>query len=574
MTKLEHRFGNDGAFWMSYEDFLRKYQTFHRTRLFTDEWKVTQQWATLKVPWTVDYHDTKFTFTISKPASVVVVLTQLDTRYFKGLEGQYIFDLAFRLHKAGEEDYIVRSHANYCMRRSVSAELDLDEVGEYSVLIKITAQRDFTALPVETVIRENAKERRDKLVRIGLAYDLAHAKGQVEETEGEKKSREKAEARAKAKERKGYKDKLMEEKKRRKRSMAKKTKKEKALRAKIQARQELKEKKQAEKKKAEEEAAGATKPSSEPLKTETEKTENAKTDDDQHNIFYETPSSFDELGNLSVPGSFPWPSIGDTLESSVVAAASSSRRSSRRSTNREPSPAPPGFSPAGYESRISFSQRDAAPLNDLEESDTDSCVSSVSSSTIDAEIARANAPPPPKPKEKEKKASSSESESENEFEKDPWNAVVVVGLRVYAKEKKIVKMEKERDRKEKEEEEEEEEEESENKEEAKGEAKEERKEEDDKDKESEKVEEDKKEETKDKNSAEKTDEKKDEDNGKAFEVSIRVVRPRTWEDGETSLDVDDSAIDATKNLDEAGYKKSQDKESVIGIHGRLGSVTV
>ncbi len=88
MVKLDHRFGNDGAFWISYEDLLRKYQTFDRTRLFDDSWKVTHHWATLRVPWTVEYHDTKFAFTIDKPASVVVVLNQLNTRYFKGLAGQ------------------------------------------------------------------------------------------------------------------------------------------------------------------------------------------------------------------------------------------------------------------------------------------------------------------------------------------------------------------------------------------------------------------------------------------------------------------------------------------------------
>lgn len=76
MQKLDHRFGDDGAFWISYEDLLKKYQTFDRTRLFTDDWKVTQQWTSLTVPWTVDYHNTKFSFTLEKKA-LVIVLSQV-----------------------------------------------------------------------------------------------------------------------------------------------------------------------------------------------------------------------------------------------------------------------------------------------------------------------------------------------------------------------------------------------------------------------------------------------------------------------------------------------------------------
>ena len=62
---------------MSYEDMLKKYQTFDRTRLFSDNWKVTQQWTSLSVPWTVDYNDTKFSFKLEKDAPVVIVLSQV-----------------------------------------------------------------------------------------------------------------------------------------------------------------------------------------------------------------------------------------------------------------------------------------------------------------------------------------------------------------------------------------------------------------------------------------------------------------------------------------------------------------
>ena len=102
-----------------------------------------------------------------------------------------------RLEKDGEQDYIVRSHGNYMMDRSVSVDIDL-EPGTYSVLMKITAKRDTSKSTPEQVIRESCRDRQEKLLQIGLAYDLAHAKGQIKETEDEKKVRLEREAKKKA----------------------------------------------------------------------------------------------------------------------------------------------------------------------------------------------------------------------------------------------------------------------------------------------------------------------------------------------------------------------------------------
>ncbi|OBT79564.1 hypothetical protein VF21_01271 [Pseudogymnoascus sp. 05NY08] len=627
MVKLDHRFGDDGAFWISYDDFLKKYQTFDRTRLFTDEWKVTHQWTSLTIPWSVDYNSTKFAFTINKPASVVVVLNQLDGRYFRGLEGQYTFELSFRIHKAGEEDYIIRSHTNYCMRRSVAAELDLDEAGEYLVLVKITAKRDFTALPAHTVIRDNAKDRRDKLLRIGLAYDLAHAKGHVEESEEDKKAREKAEARAKAKERKELKDKLTEKKKKKKRTEAKTAKRERARQNKAKARAEAREKKEADKKKLEGEAkkpeveavaeSGAEKSESEKADTDmadTEKTDTEKSGSEKavsENADSEKPSEKTEAKAVkdkdesTTEGADPThsqtPASSSTRQAITEAAldqlaaatgdSSRSARSTRKNADRGVSP----FKPAGSASRDKLNRREA-PIYDSDHSDTDSCVSSVSDSTIDAEIEKAKLPIPALTKEEKKDKKAADDESEDEFEKDPWNAVAVVGLRVYAKAKEV----------EKEDEVEVEVESSAGSEEAKVDSGEKEKEEavklEDKTKgDEEKVEEpteltqntesatkdtedapgETKEEkaetteivTEDKpqETAGKTDAKKEDP--QELEVSIRVIRPRTWEDGETSLDVDDSAMDATKDLVEEGDKKDSNKKVVIGMKGSLGAVS-
>ena len=201
MELLDYRFGDDGQFWISYEDLLHVYSRFHRTRLFGSDWQITQQWTTVDVPWSADYNKTKFSVTLTKRSPVVIVLSQLDNRYYRGLEGQYTFQLHFRLSIDGEQDYIVRSHGNYSMSRSVSTDLELDP-GTYSVLMKITARRYQDYNTAEDTIRQNVKRRQNKLIQIGLAYDLAHAKGEIRETEAEKQERQERELKNKAAEKK------------------------------------------------------------------------------------------------------------------------------------------------------------------------------------------------------------------------------------------------------------------------------------------------------------------------------------------------------------------------------------
>ena len=201
MELLNHRFGNDGQFWISYADLLREYSSFDRTRLFGSDWQITQQWTTVDVPWSADYNKTKFSVTLTKRSPVVIVLSQLDDRYYRGLEGQYWFELHFRLDKDGEHDYIVRSHGNYSMNRSVSTDLELDP-GTYSVLMRITARRYQDDDTPEDIIRKNVKLRQNKLIQAGLAYDLAHAKGEIRESEVEKQQRQERELKTKAAEKK------------------------------------------------------------------------------------------------------------------------------------------------------------------------------------------------------------------------------------------------------------------------------------------------------------------------------------------------------------------------------------
>ena len=177
IKELDYKFGNDGIFWMPYDDFLERYVQFWRTRLFTPEWNVSQHWTTVQVPWSGDYNDTSFEVEITEPTQTVIVLSQLDSRYFGGLTGQYSFQLAFRLHSAGESAYIVRGYSSG--DRSATAEVSL-EPGKYEVKMQVMASRDSTLPKVEDVVKQNWLSRRDKLIRIGLSYDLAHAKGQTD----------------------------------------------------------------------------------------------------------------------------------------------------------------------------------------------------------------------------------------------------------------------------------------------------------------------------------------------------------------------------------------------------------
>ena len=183
MQELGHKFGSDSVFWMSYKDFLRKYQYFDRTRLFhhQPEWVISQEWTSLDVPWRTDYQE-KFRITLTEDSPVVVVLSQLDDRYFKGLEGQYQYTLQFRLHELGSqdpEDYIVRSHGNYLMNRSVSVELKTLKSGKYSVFVKVHATRNLKKSSAEDVVKKICREKKhnEKLLQVGHAYDVAHSKG-------------------------------------------------------------------------------------------------------------------------------------------------------------------------------------------------------------------------------------------------------------------------------------------------------------------------------------------------------------------------------------------------------------
>lgn len=392
MIKLNHRFGDDGAFWISYDDLLRKYQAFDRTRLFSAEWKVTTLWTTLSIPWTLDYHDTQFSFSLAKSGPVVIVLSQLDDRYYRGLEGQYRFTLNFRLHKAGQEDYVVRSISPYCQRRSVNVELELD-AGEYTVLLKINAIRIMEILPIEEVVRNNARGRRDKLVAVGMSYDLAHSKGKVVETGAERKAREDGEKAKRDKEKRDLKQKLMEAKQREYYFDLKELAKRRERAAEAKAKKESKKAKASEKAKS--------RCADVPSQSTIEKHIQIQISDQKdHQLDPHSATSADSGSDTS----FKTPSTG------------SGESSLEKDSDAKPAPLP------------------QLTQDEDSSSDDDSDISSpsdISDQELEYQLdSRARLPPPLPPAQQ---PPANKVEPEDEFESNPWNAVATVGIRIYYK---------------------------------------------------------------------------------------------------------------------------------------------
>ena len=77
LKKLNHTFGDDGVFWMSYQDMLETFLFLHRTRLFDEKWTVVQQWTSVNVAWVSGYLNTKFVVEVKKGGMIVIVLTQV-----------------------------------------------------------------------------------------------------------------------------------------------------------------------------------------------------------------------------------------------------------------------------------------------------------------------------------------------------------------------------------------------------------------------------------------------------------------------------------------------------------------
>lgn len=368
-------------------------------------------------------------------------MIKLDDRYFQGLEGQYIFNLHFRLEKEGESDYIVRSHGNYFMRRSVSTDIEL-EPGTYSVLMKITAKR--WAIPdrpmPEQVIRERCIQRHDKLIQIGLAYDLAHAKGQIKETEKEKVLRKQQE------ERKKVADKVKQRKELREQKF-----KDWQIRQRQKARDNRHAQRRVERrrKKAEiEKAAQSNTPAADGLGISDEgfgvEQQNAGTEEEAAPIPGAATGTEQTEPETPTP---PSPATGtepthptETAESKSIKDAENVKidTSAEKSTAEEE--VSYKFHTAlqlvdDHDSNSSSIAGDQSPRHqqDYTDYDSDSSFNSSIDSLLDFPSSPIIAPADSAAKNMLTNDDESTDDEDAEFADDPWNAVCVVGLRVYSK---------------------------------------------------------------------------------------------------------------------------------------------
>ncbi|KAJ7479666.1 hypothetical protein FB451DRAFT_163203 [Mycena latifolia] len=134
---LGHVFGDPGKFVMEYKDFLSCFEQVDRTRLFDSSW--TMRYDVLRVPSrpfpgsAFGYGDLCFSFSLSKTTFTIIVLSQLDVRYFKGIAPPCYWNFDFILFKRGQKEPIDMSSHSRFTSRSVSLEFPDLEEGEYIV---------------------------------------------------------------------------------------------------------------------------------------------------------------------------------------------------------------------------------------------------------------------------------------------------------------------------------------------------------------------------------------------------------------------------------------------------------
>lgn len=310
--------------------------------------------------------------------------------------------------------------------------MDLElEAGTYSVLMKITAERWSISPTPEHVIRNSCRGRQQKLIQIGLAYDLAHAKGQIKESDAERQLRKEREEKKKVVAKKQRRKELREQKFKEWQIDAK----QKARDKRHVKRKEERHRKRAESAKpaalVEDLVSGEALPLDAEAAVDTPAVVSGSNTEQEpasaNDVEAEAPESKSDAAALPSPPPDTQPaepgttnhapaeeSTAEELSQTFQTAVQSTPLVLVNGTSSAPAPASPSVAgppppDSDYESDTSF--------NSSIDSDLDFPSSPVVAA-VDAPVAM----------------DDDDDDDENlEFENDPWNAVCVVGLRVYSK---------------------------------------------------------------------------------------------------------------------------------------------
>ncbi|KAG9033675.1 hypothetical protein FRB95_014464 [Tulasnella sp. JGI-2019a] len=163
LKALNYKFGDDGEFIMEYCDFLTTWGIVERCRLFDEDWVLSSNWIKVTTgsyisPW--NYGDLSFTIKVDKPTPAVIVLAQLDGRYFEEFSGHYRWSLDFTVYSKSpltaqessdpahgqlmstnqpciSDEALGSAIHSSLWDRSVKCEIDLPHAGEYVVQCRI-----------------------------------------------------------------------------------------------------------------------------------------------------------------------------------------------------------------------------------------------------------------------------------------------------------------------------------------------------------------------------------------------------------------------------------------------------
>ncbi|CAG8771142.1 1129_t:CDS:2, partial [Racocetra persica] len=120
MIQLNHRFGDDGTFWVCYDDFLNYWDMIDKCRLFDSSWTVYMTWINYNV---VSRSKGKFKLSLPEEYHLIIVLQQPNNRYFCN-EPKY----------DETSSYLARSRSTFAFAsRSINHEVKLP-AGDYVII--------------------------------------------------------------------------------------------------------------------------------------------------------------------------------------------------------------------------------------------------------------------------------------------------------------------------------------------------------------------------------------------------------------------------------------------------------